>query len=239
MSVLDLEFSKNLPYKDHSPLVAQQILNNLEINDGINKIYSEIKEILKKYISDRAKLNEFYGSLDEAFNSNNEELKIKLFFEEKISQFIADEKRQKELVSEIIKVFKKNKLIPFIAQEKPDWPREIYNKFSFKDLRCYYLLFPIYKLLDNKYFDEWLYVSEQEFTKIIQETLKNNWRILKKEQLLNDTELSSVIVINQGIKAQDVVDYLLRIVRIFLWDLCYNWEIKTISDLYNIINTYC
>ena len=65
MSVLDLEFSKNLPYKDHSPLVAQQILNNLEINDGINKIYSEIKEILKKYISDRAKLNEFYGSLDE------------------------------------------------------------------------------------------------------------------------------------------------------------------------------
>ena len=34
MSVLDLEFSKNLPYKDHSPLVAQQILNNLETNDG-------------------------------------------------------------------------------------------------------------------------------------------------------------------------------------------------------------
>ena len=59
------------------------------------------------------------------------------------------------------------------------------------------------------------------------------------EQLLNDTELSSVIVTDQGIMAQDVVDYLLRIVRIFLWDLCYNWEIKTISDLYNIINTYC
>lgn len=239
MSVLDLEFSKNHPYKDHSPLVAQQILNNLETNDGINKIYSEIKEILKKYIWDRAKLNEFYGALEEAFYNDKEEINLKLFFEDEISQFIDDEKKQKEFMGEIINIFKKNKLIPFIAQEKSNWPRVIYKNFSFKDLRCYYLLFPIYKLLDNKYFDEWLYVSEQEFTKVIQETLKNNWRILKKEQLLNDTELSSVIVTDQGIMAQDVVDYLLRIVRIFLWDLCYNWEIKTISDLYNIINTYC
>ena len=131
MSVLDLEFSKNLPYKDHSPLVAQQILNNLETNDGINKIYSEIKEILKKYIWDRAKLNEFYGVLEEAFYNDKEEINLKLFFEDEISQFIDDEKKQKEFMGEIINIFKKNKLIPFIAQEKSNWPRVIYKNFSY------------------------------------------------------------------------------------------------------------
>ncbi len=235
MNIFNLERLKDSEHKDNICSVADQILSNIEANGGIDNFCGEIKEIFKNYVSDEHRLNELYGAIDAAFNTDEKELNIKLFFEDKINQFVNDVKRQKELMGEIVILFKKNELVPFLAQENSNWLREIYKDFSFKDLKCYYLLFPIYKALDNK---EWSCISKQEFIKIVQETLKSNWWIWKNEQLLSDTKLSSVVAENQEIKVENVVDSLIRIIRIFLWDLYHSWKINTISDLYNIIDSY-
>lgn len=224
---------QNTTHVTDTSLTLKQISENIESNPQLNKFYNDIENCFRKYLNetDFSQFNNIFKNIQGREN-------IKSFFEKIIEQLIVDKEKQRLLMNDIINVFKQNKLIPFISQEDPKWPREIYSSYSFQDLHIYYELFPIYKALDNKYYDEWSSISENEFVTIIQQTLKNNWWISKDVHLSNNTELSSVLISNNRLSDKDMITYLIWILRIFLSDLSYNWRISTISDLYNIINTY-
>lgn len=223
----------NIIHETETSPALKQISENMESNPQLNKFYNDIENCFKKYLNETD-----FPLFNNIFKNIQERENIKSFFKKIIDQLIADKEKQKLLMNEIVGVFKQNKLIPFISQEDPEWSREIYSSYSFQDLHIYYELFPIYKALDNKYYDEWSSISENEFVAIIQQTLKNNWWISKDVHLSNNTELSSFLISNNRLSNKDMIDHLKWILRIFLWDLSFRWRINTISDLYNIINTY-
>lgn len=233
---MNYHIPENIPNATHSigkSPTTKEIYENIESNPQLNKFYDDIKNCFRKYL-DKNKFSQFI----DIFEKIQERENIKSFFEKIINQLIIDKEQENLLMNDIINIFRKNKLIPFISQKNPEWPRGIYSVYSFQDLNIYYELFPIYKNLDNKYYDEWSSISENELVITIQQTLKNKWWISKNIQLSNNTELSSVLIPNNKLSDKDMINYLIWIVRVFLWDLSFNWKIETISDLYNIINTY-
>ena len=143
---------ENIPNTTHvtdTSLTTKQISENIESNPQLNKFYNDIENCFRKYINetDFSQFNNIFRNIQEREN-------IKSVFEKIINQLIKDKEKQKLLMNDIINVFKQNNLIPFISQKDPKSPREIYSCRSFQDIHIYYELFPIYKALDNKYYDE-------------------------------------------------------------------------------------